>query len=401
MEPPKNRIKENTDVEGMQMMFERYTEHLPQSRETTLASNSAKVVAVIGTTGLLGPHIVASLLSTHKHCSVLCLNRGSDGQQRTELALQSHMVDFSAQSSRLHFFVADMTQPNFGLPSSQADSIASQIDELIFNAWDLHWRKELTYFEPFLKGIRNAIDFCASASRRPRIIFVSTICAVGDWPLLHCEDPAIPEAVVWDNWSAMPHGYGESKCVAEQVLAKAHEVSGVPVSVIRAGQIGGLSRADRGSWPRQGWLYSVIRFSHKGNMFPTHVLPLDWIPVDSFANSIANVSMRPSDSTKVEVFNALHPNPAPWDLLYRTLRSDFKFQAKEISLPDWLKQFDPKHMKLHSLLTALGSGREVDMTFENQNALTVLPSVPDITKELLSGWLGSWDLRLGDLSAKL
>jgi thioester reductase-like protein len=154
------------------------------------------------------------------------------------------------------------------------------VDELVFNAWDPYWGKKLADFDPFLRGIRNAIDFCASASKRPRITFVSSICAVGDWPLIHPRDPAIPEAVVQDNRSAMPNGYGESKCVAEQILAKANEVSGIPVNIVRAGQIGRLLIPSMGAWARQGWLYSVMMASKRLGTFPTHVVSLDWIPVD-------------------------------------------------------------------------------------------------------------------------
>jgi thioester reductase-like protein len=401
MDPPEERMEKSTDVEGMKVMFQRYTDHLPQRTNAVPAASGVKTIAVIGTTGLLGPHIVASLLRTHKQSNIFCLNRSADGQQRTESALQSHMGDLSTQSSRLHFWVADMTQPNFGLPSWQADALALQVDELIFNAWDPHWGKELKYFETFLKGVRTSIEFCASAPRRPRIIFVSSICAVADWSIIHSGTPAIPETIVWNNWSAMPHGYGESKCIAEQVLAKAHEISGVPVSVIRAGQIGGPSRANIGSWPRQGWLYSVIRSSSKGKVFPKHVQPLDWIPVDSFADGIANISMRPSNLSTVDVFNAVHPKPASWDLLCKTLKSSFGLHAEEKSLPKWLDRFDPTRMKLHGFLSALENGREYSMSFENQNALEVLPPVPDITTDLLSGWLGGWGLTLGDLNAKL
>lgn len=382
-------------------MFERYASHLPQSKNVAPASNGSKTLAVIGSTGFLGPHIIASLLSAHKQSDIFCLNRSLDGQQRTESALREIMGDFSTQSPRLHFWVTNMTQPNFGLGAIEAGLLASQVDELIFNAWDPHWSKELAYFDPFIGGIRNAIDFCVSAYRRPRITFVSSICAVGDWPMVHPMDPAIPEAVVWHNRSAMPHGYGESKCVAEQVLAKAHEVSGVPVSIVRAGQIGGLSRPGMGAWPRQGWLYSVITASNKLRVFPTHVQPLDWIPVDILADGIANTTMRQPSSSDVEVFNALHPDAASWGLLYKTLRSRFRLQAEEESLPKWLDRFDPTRMKLHSFLSALGSGREYNMTFKNQKALEVLPPVPTITKDLLGRWLADWKLTLGDLSAKL
>jgi thioester reductase-like protein len=271
---------------------------------------SPKALAVIGSTGFLGPHIIASLLNAHKHSNIFCLNRSSDARQRTESALQQLGSDFSAQSPRLHFWVTDMTQPEFGLTSIQADILASQVDELIFNAWDPHWNKKLAYFDSFLGGIHNAIDFCASASKRPRITLISSIRAVGDWPLIHPRDPTIPEAVVQDNRSAMPNGYRESKCVAEQILVKAHEVSGTPVNIVRVGQVGGPSISSMGVWARQRWLYSILTASKRLCTFPTHVMRLDWTPVDVLAKGIASCTMRRPSFSDVEVFNAVHPDAA-------------------------------------------------------------------------------------------
>lgn len=398
---PSQFAKSTVDTKRMQAMFERYTRHLPKAPSLTPKSKGPKALAVIGSTGFLGPYIIASLLRAHKEADIYCLNRSPDARERTELSLPQLVGDFSSQSPRLHFWVIDMTQPNFGLALPQSSLLASQVDEVIFNAWEPHWGKELAHFDPFLAGIRNAVDFCASSSRRPRITFVSSICAVGDWPLNHPTNPDIPEAIVWDNRCAMNNGYGKSKCVAEQILAKAHEISGVPVSIFRAGQIGGPSRSNTGSWPRQGWLCSIIISSKKLKVFPTHVTPLDWIPVDSLADGIASSIERCSNPSDVEVFNAVHPNPAAWELFYKTLRYRFNLQATEEGLREWLARSDPKDLKLYGFLNAMEGGREYDMAARNLNALKVLPSVPKLTEELLADWLANWDLKLSDLSAKL
>lgn len=62
-----------------------------------------------------------------------------------------------------------------------------------------------------------SLQLYASATRI-RITFVSSICAVGNWPRERPTQPVIPEEIVRDSRSAMEHGYGESKCVAEQIL---------------------------------------------------------------------------------------------------------------------------------------------------------------------------------------
>ncbi|KAJ6191700.1 hypothetical protein J3E72DRAFT_205469, partial [Bipolaris maydis] len=140
-------------------------------------------------------------------------------------------------------------------------------------------------------GLRRVVDLLASAGGFTRITFISSICAVGDWPLRHPDRPIIPEEVVWDCDSAMPTGYGQSKCVAEQLLAKAHEIANVRVNILRAGQIGGPVSSKDCAWPRQGWLYSIIHLS-KDWRFPKHVQPLIG-SVDVLAHGIANCLKRP------------------------------------------------------------------------------------------------------------
>jgi thioester reductase-like protein len=51
----------------------------------------------------------------------------------------------------------------------------------------------------------------------------------------------IPEDVAWDFSSAMVNRYGESKCIAEQILVKAHATSTLRVAIVRAAQVGGPS----------------------------------------------------------------------------------------------------------------------------------------------------------------
>ncbi|KAF9730113.1 hypothetical protein PMIN04_012681 [Paraphaeosphaeria minitans] len=331
------------DVEGMQRLLARYADFLPPSNKETPHSCGRKTIAIIGSTGFLGPYIVASLLRVHPESKVFCLNRSLDGGQRTVSALEhAASGDIATGLARLRFLVADVTKPDFGLDSSQAGRTQ---------------RRKLLRFGP----------------KRPRITFVSSICAVGDWPLVHPARPRVPEEAAWDNRSAMPHGYGESKCVAEQLLAKAHEASGLRVNIA----------------------------SKRLGYFPMHIQALDWIPVDAFGEGIANSTKRPPRSETVEVFNMVHPEPAPWNALYETLERRFEFLVKATSLSDWLDKVDGGKLKLHGFLRALGNGREYNMSFRNERAVEALPRVVPISEDLLAEWLEGWELGLSDLKAKI
>ncbi|KAI0569759.1 NAD(P)-binding protein [Pyrenophora tritici-repentis] len=293
------------------------------------------------------------------------------------------MGDVSTALPRLHFLVTDITNPSIGLDSTLLISGMSTIDEFIFNAWDSNWAKPLKHFEPFLRAVRGIISFCASAASRPRITFISSICAVGNWQLLHPTQAMVPEEVVWDNASAMPHGYGESKCIAEQLLAKAHEEEGLCVNIVRAGQIGGPQNSKLGTLPRQGWLYSIIKMSEKLGAFPTHVQSLNWIPVDCLAQGIANITKSTPSLQTLQVFNMVHPEPAAWSVFQETLESRFGLFMEATSLSDWLSMIEPQKLTLHGFLVAQGKGREENMSFENRRALTVLPRVATIDIDLL------------------
>jgi thioester reductase-like protein len=374
-------------------MLDRYTASLPRKSETvTLPSSPTKTLAVVGSTGFLGPYIVASLLQQHPECDIICFNRSDGGKQRTMSALQDIIGDTSSAHQRLKFLVTDIASRVKTLHQDPIVEMIPQVDELIFNAWDPNWGKPLGSFESLLGALRKVINLLASCAGHPRITFISSVCAVGDWPLRHPDRPMIPEEVIWDCNSAMPNGYGQSKCVAEQLLAKAHEIAKLRVNIVRAGQIGGSTSSKHCTWPRQGWLYSVIQSSAKFGVFPKHVQPLDWIPVDALAQGIANCIKRPPTSEDLHVFNMVHPYPAAWGLLHETLRARFGFSAEAVDLPDWLKKMEHGDLRIHGFLSTQGNGREANMSYENTRASEVLPPMSPINIDLLATWMQGWGL---------
>lgn len=388
-----------TDIAGMQRAFDRHSKSLPSRTCSTLSCGDGKI-AIIGSTGFLGPYIVAALLETAPHIDILCLNRSHDAKDRTTTAVRRIVSDGSINLSRLQFVETDITRPYLGLESAQAVELASQIDELIFSAWDSNWIKPLQQFDPFLKGITNAVSFCTLSSRRVRITSISSICAVGNWPLFHRSHPKIPEEVIDDRRCAMPHGYGESKWIAEQLLAHANRELGLPVNIFRVGQIGGPS-SRQGLWPRQGWLLSIMVTSRKLGQFPNKVQPLDWMPVDSLADGVASSVQSLDSGAGTKVFNVVHPQPGAWNILYNTLRHDFGLDAQLVSLPQWLSRIPDGQLKLLGFLDATEGGREHNMAFENTKAIGVLPPVQPITQDLLCAWLRSWDLKSSTEKARL
>jgi thioester reductase-like protein len=385
---------QTTQISPMQELLNRYIAHLPQKSEKPTPVLPPKTLAIVGSTGFLGPYIVASLLQEHPECEIICLNRSNGAEQRTMSALQDIMRDMSCARPRLKFLVTNIANRS-GEPHHEciAETIP-QVEELVFNAWDPNWGKPLSSFESLLEALRKVIELLTSVAGHPRITFVSSICAVGDWPLRHPDRPQIPEEVIWDCDSAMPNGYGQSKCIAEQMLAKAHEIAKLRVNIVRAGQIGGPTSSKHCTWPRQGWLYSVIQASAKVGLFPKHVQPLDWIPVDALAQGIANCIKRPRTPEDLQVFNMVHPHPVAWNTLHETLRTRFGISAEAVGLPEWLERMEQGDLRIHGFLSTQGSGREANMSYDNTRALEMLPPINPISIDLLATWLQGWGLGL-------
>ena len=111
---------------------------------------------------------------------------------------------------------------------------------IIHTAWELNFNWGLERFEKVhIAGTRNLINLsCASTlPASPRVVFISSIGVVSRYD----PETPVPEEPLPDPTLIGPGGYGEAKYVCERVLDEAARKSGVPVTVIRSGQIAGSS----------------------------------------------------------------------------------------------------------------------------------------------------------------
>jgi thioester reductase-like protein len=389
----------------MQNLLERYTAEIREERSETMPLGDVSTIALIGSTGYLGPHIVASLLRHPGLSTIYCLNRGTDAQVRTNNALQGLEGVWSKEPHKLQFLTIDLGAPHFGLDDATYSTVSMTVDVIIFNSWNPNFSLPIQSFEkPFLQGLKTTIDWGISSVRKPGIVFVSSIAAVGNWTKVHPEQGLIPEEPAKEHNVALHMGYGESKCVAEQMLTRANERSGIPVAILRAGQIGGTTSPHLGTWPIQGWLFNLIKASTELHVFPAHVSPVDWIPVDTFATGILYAVYKIRSHDTLRVYNLVHPNPLPWSFFFNTLRTQFGLEADEVSLSTWLDKLDQvggskvdraklRSLKMYDFLRSLDQGREEDMQCQSENAAEASAGPPPLTEGLLTTWLSAWNLK--------
>ncbi|KAL2288752.1 hypothetical protein FJTKL_03420 [Diaporthe vaccinii] len=382
----------------------RYIKDLPAKSASQPAAGSQKEsvqnIAIIGSTGYIGSHLVAALLKNSKVSQIYCLNRGGDKSAR-EKTLSNLDGSASVNPERLTFLQVDLGAPRLGLTEDQYQMVLNEADAVLYNAWRLDFGLALHSFDPFLRATRDLIDLSLSSSKRPRIVFVSSASSVAG---LVGAGLAVPEAPVDDPLAAMNTGYGQSKLAAERILTAASRQCAVPVSVVRVGQVGGLSHGG-GAWADQPWISAIIRSSKTLGSFPSPVVPIDWVPVDSVATILERIILQPGADTQMpQVYNVVS-EAQPWTILLSALPETARqAMSRVVSLPDWVSELrelaesdgadvsDLPAVRLVDFYITLGSGIE-SAAYDTMNTEAIMgKELRPLEQEILVSWLEKWQI---------
>lgn len=199
-------------------------------------------------------------------------------------------------------------------------------------------------------------------------------------------------------------GYGQSKLAAERILATASRQCAVPVSVVRVGQVGGLSHGG-GVWADQPWVSVIIRSSKTLGSFPSPVMPIGWVPVDTVATILERIILQPSEDAKLPQFYNVVSEAQPWGLLLDSLPEKSR-QAitRVVSLPDWVSELRKvaesdgsdvsasPALRLVDFYATLGSGIESSIYEKAHTDAVACQNLGPLEREILASWLTKWDL---------
>ena len=93
----------------------------------------------------------------------------------------------------------------------------------------------------------------ADSAHSAFLLFVSSVASVGGWK----GPKEIPETPIHDLTVAASMGYGQSKLIAEGLLDKASEISGVRSAICRVGIVAGPIEQKLGMWNKHEYIPSV------------------------------------------------------------------------------------------------------------------------------------------------
>ena len=250
------------------------------------------------------------------------------------------------------------------------DSI--KVDSLLDNQWPVNFNWALSSFEPYIRGVRNLINFSAASANKSFLLFVSSVAAVGGWD----GGGKVPEEAFHDLSVASGIGYGQSKLVSECLLDKATKISGVRSACCRVGIIAGPVEKKLGMWNKHEYIPSVSlnpRFCHLlsspatfeliprpkimvssahlsafPSSFPSRER-IDWIPVDKLSKILIEILVSSSTASQEEVakrgtlmHHVVNPNVTTWSSLVPGILESYSkdCNVKPVPFEEWIQKLE-------------------------------------------------------------
>ena len=316
------------------------------------ASGDSDIVLLIGSTGALGANMLSVLMTTDSVSHIYCLNRAPDSGTLQVARSKALGLNTTFPKTRITFLTMDLNSPNTSfVPPTHHAVIIDTVTLVIHAAWPVDFNLTLESFSSSLTSVSSLASQTASAHRRPSLIFISSIASL----LNHSQLP-IPEAIVTSPSASDRTGYGESKYIAEQILAYVARRYAMRVTILRLGQISGPAHNGNGKWTSREWLPSLVLSSKYLRMLPAslgggdaNVKDIDWMPIDELAEAVVEsaITVRKhdrgelrSDGGEVRVLNMRNPNQTSWAALIPSVKAALETDGETLSVveySEWLE----------------------------------------------------------------
>ncbi|EHK42461.1 hypothetical protein TRIATDRAFT_224197 [Trichoderma atroviride IMI 206040] len=389
--------------EVVKELIQTYTSNLEES-----APKREITVALTGSTGAVGSHLLNRLMAEPNVTKVFCLNRSTDGEKAQRAACEKNDIKWAPGSKPVEFLTVDLSQPHLGLKSNQYAALQDETDIIIHNAWKLDFLHTVQHFEKtHIAGVRHLVDLSANSERRPRIVFISSIASVLGWK----ESRKVPEEIILSDSVTASNGYAQSKHIAERILYEASQTVGIQITVVRLGQIAGPTSAGAGKWNSLDWVPQIIYTSKSLGAIPKTLGmadDVDWVPIDRLPDILVDLIHHDlKKPERFQIYHAANPNPVSWGSLLpaicHRLGPDVELVTYQqwltmlrnkyghtedvkdfpaLRLMGWLRQMDaPMGVKLPSLST--------DVIAQSSSTFSTLESVRGTWME---NWMESWGL---------
>ncbi|KAJ3895239.1 L-aminoadipate-semialdehyde dehydrogenase [Lentinula edodes] len=366
---------------------------------------NARVVIHTGATGSLGAHILHQLLQEPSVRKVICLSRGQsheESRERVKGSLKLRKLS-TPDDHKFDSYAANPNVPQLGLTDDEYTSIRAQVTDvihaslfLLHNAWPVNFALSIESFDQHVGGSINLVNLCLqSPYAEPAAFYFSSSIS---------SRQGSPDATCTEDYSSSPStaagtGYAQSKWVVEKLCQKAADATGLPVGVLRIGQMVGDSV--HGVWNESEAWPLMFKSANTIGALPTVVENPSWLPVDYAGRAVAEIVLAavPPQSA---VYHIVNPNTsASWeDILDGLEYAGLKFDRVEplqwverLAHSDQDGEKNPTIKLLPFFRMRYSGGHRKPMIFLTDKTQTITNSIrfaPPITKELVLKWVSSW-----------
>ncbi|KAJ2799063.1 large subunit of alpha-aminoadipate reductase [Coemansia guatemalensis] len=263
-----------------------------------------------GATGFLGAFVLDTLLRRHPRASVICLTRAADAAAataRVRAAAEANLVWRDEWAPRVRGIPGDLAQPRLGLSPDDWRFCAENVDAIVHNGALVHW------VYPYAKlraanvlGTVEALRLSADTRVKP-LVFVSSTSALDTdhYVQLGAAAPIRESDDLSGSRRGLMTGYGQSKWVAENLLAHARR-DGFPVTIVRPGYV--LGHSTSGATNADDFIWRLAKGCVQLGLSPVMANAVNICPVDYVARVVVEAVSLPRalDHLVYHVFNHDH-----------------------------------------------------------------------------------------------
>ncbi|TQN64812.1 Adenylate-forming reductase Nps9 [Colletotrichum shisoi] len=302
-----------------------------QSTESSTAdAKDCEVVYLTGASGSLGNALLEVLVQLSSVKAVYCAVRGTDPQARVTESLKARGYPENIyQSDKIRGIGYDMTDERLGVDRRTYRKLADEVTVVMHNAWKLDYNQPVQQFEAdCLRGTMSLMSFCLGGKKKKTFSFMSSVAAAMGSPA----GTVIPELPLGpDPANALATGYAQSKFIVEQLARHYASSRGVPVRVLRVGQLCGHTRL--GTWNHtEMWPIMMTAGLDFLSAMPALETEVDWLPVDVCAEAVREAVFSSREAASYTVTNLTNPETISWDELLEALEEASGRQLERLDM---------------------------------------------------------------------
>jgi thioester reductase-like protein/non-ribosomal peptide synthase protein (TIGR01720 family) len=290
-------------------------------------------IFLTGATGFVGAFLLYELLQ-QTTADIYCLVRSPNaelGKKRLQSHLESYLLWDESLSHRIIPVVGDLSGPLLGLSEEQFQVMAGKLDAIYHNAASIN----LVHAYSTLKaanvlGTQEVLRLASRVKVKP-VHYISTLSVLTS--ASHAEVKGIQELHRFNHSQVPSGGYGQTKWVAEKLVATASD-RGLPVSIFRLGRVSGHSQT--GVCNTNDRLYRMLKGFIELGFAPDVDTIVDMTPVDYISKAIAHLSKQKQSISKI--FHLSNPHPIRSFELFNWIR-EFGYPVELMSHNQWQAEF--------------------------------------------------------------